>query len=105
MARAKHLTMGGMLVLLFVAVAVLPMVLKLVGFSVSGFSDMEVQRVPQPAEMRQSEYVPDRNTDYICRSPNDSGIPCPEGQFCDGTRQVCEKKTVPALGEIIGYFS
>lgn len=97
---------GAMLVLLGLIVAFVPMILRWLNFSVAGFGDMEVEAVPQPAAMRSSQYTPDANTSYLCRSPNDSGTPCPEGEFCDGTRQACEKKTVPSMmDQVVGYFS
>lgn len=98
--------MGAMLVLLGLIVAFVPMILRWLNYSVAGFDDMEVKAVPQPASMQASQYRPDANTDYLCRSPNDSGVPCPEGEFCDGTIQACQKKTMPSMiDQVVGYFS
>lgn len=103
--RSKQLTFGGMMVLLVVVIALLPVILKFISRSVSGFNDMEVAPVAGATALVANRYVPDPNTDYLCRSPNDSGVPCPEGQFCDGTRQACERKAVPAAGEVVGYYA
>jgi hypothetical protein len=103
--RSKPMTFGGMLVLLVVVIAFVPMLLKLLRGSVSGFDDMQVAPVAGATAMSAGRYVQDPNTDYLCRSPNDSGVPCPEGQFCDGTRQACERKSIPAQGEVVGYFA
>ena len=111
MAQAKPLTFGGMLVLLVVIVAFVPMILRLLRSSISGFQDIiddsQVARVPAGASMEASSYVPDRDTNYLCRSPEGSGIPCPEGTFCDGTKspQRCVSISAPGSGPISGYFS
>lgn len=101
------MSIASMLIVLVIVIALVPFALRILGVtSIAGFEDA-VAAVPQePAAMRASEYTPDSNTRYICRSPNESGVPCPEGQFCDGTRQVCEQKTVPsAMDQVVGYFS
>ena len=107
-----QLGLVAMIVLLVAVVALLPMVVRMLVRSVAGFEDSpaSVAAPPSvPATMgvgnELSRYVPDANTNYICRSPHDSGVPCPEGEFCDGTTQSCQKKTVSAMGEISGYFS
>jgi hypothetical protein len=99
------MSLASMLVVLVVVIAIVPFALRILGVtSIAGFQD-SVEAVPQQAAARSDSYTPDSNTRYICRSPNESGVPCPEGQFCDGTRQVCEQKTVPGMGEVVGYFS
>lgn len=111
MAHAKPLTFGGMLVLLVVIVAFLPVVLRLLRSSISGFEDImaesQVARVPAGASMEASSYVPDRDTNYLCRSPEGSGIPCPEGTFCDGTKspQRCVSISAPGSEPVSGYYS
>ena len=48
---------------------------------------------------------PDPNTNYLCRSPNENGQPCPEGMFCDGTTQSCIPNYVGGSVPSVGYFS
>jgi hypothetical protein len=75
---------------------------------ISGFEAAMQQAsvVNPPAIPPQMNYVPDKNTDYLCRSPNGSGVPCPEGTFCDGTQQTCVRKTIFDMpGDLLGYFS
>lgn len=102
MARKGTHQMGlvTMLIILVAIVAFVPWLLRILIRTVSGFEDSVPQVAASPVN-----YVPDQNTDYICRSPNSNGVPCPEGEFCDGTRQVCERKTVPSTESINGYFS
>jgi hypothetical protein len=107
MAHSKSLGIGAMLILLILAVTLLPMIVRYVNrmepHFVAGFrnymapldivDDSTDQGVTDiPAIGRSSKlpsWRPDLNTNYLCRSPNESGIPCPEGQFCDGTTQAC----------------
>ena len=105
--KSGQMGLVSMLILLVAVVAFVPWVLRLLVRTVSGFEDAPIQ-APQAAAMpasNQMNYVPDINTDYICRSPNNSGIPCPEGEFCDGTRQTCQKISAPATESVVGYFS
>lgn len=112
MARKTH-PMGllSMLVLLVAIIAIVPWILRTLIRTVSGFEDSPSSggpsmQVPSVSSMGSGmRYVPDRNTDYLCRSPNDNGVPCPEGEFCDGTTQSCQKKTVPSTSMITGYFA
>jgi len=104
-----------MVILLILAVTLLPMIVRYVnrmesgyldGFAmvpVSGFrdymtpldvvndsADQGVTDIPAIGRSSQlPSWRPDLNTNYLCRSPNESGTPCPEGQFCDGTTQAC----------------
>lgn len=68
--------------------------------SVSGFEDIAVPAVAASASLPVIK-------DYLCRSPNNNNIPCPEGTFCDGSRQVCEKRYIGAKDEesVVGYYS
>jgi hypothetical protein len=107
MARGKvHAGMGlvTMLVVLVVVVALVPMAVRLVLRSISGFEDAASNADPSTANVpsvagrknyADVDEIPDPNTNYLCRSPNMSGEPCPEGTFCDGTAspQVCRRKT------------
>ena len=108
MAHTKAMGIGAMLVLLFVSIAILPMIVRYVSrmepHFVSGFQDM-VRDVPSQASSSKSWRKTDANTDYMCRSPNDSGTPCPEGTFCDGTTQSCIKTYVGGEVPSVGYFS
>lgn len=125
MAHSKSMGIGAMVVLLIIAVTLLPMIVRYVNrmepHFVSGFSnymtpmDFEGNSTDQgvtdiPAIGRSSQlpsWRPDLNTNYLCRSPNESGVPCPEGQFCDGTTQGCVP--VYAGGDAnknwIGYYA
>ena len=79
-----------------VAVVVAAVLLRQSRPIISGFENSMQQAsvVNPPAIPPQMSYVPDKNTDYLCRSPNESGVPCPEGSFCDGTQQACVRKTI-----------
>jgi hypothetical protein len=96
-----------MLVLLVAAVALLPWAISLLVRSVAGFENEAAVPVPMVSNGNQMDmrYVPDANTNYICRSPNGSGVPCPEGEFCDGTTQSCQRITAPSTEQISGYFA
>lgn len=125
MARSKTMGIGAMFVLLVVAVVLLPMVVAYVGkmethFSISGFQNMSSNGGPSgpssadggvagiPAIGSASKlptWRPDPNTDYLCRSPNEDGQPCPEGYFCDGTTQTCVQTYVNEFNNPVGYYS
>lgn len=96
--------------MLVAVVAFLPWAVRLLVRSVSGFEDIshgtpvEVTRGGNGSGPSMN-YVPDRNTDYLCSTPNASGTPCPEGTFCNGVTQSCERKTVGGIANIVGYFS
>ena len=108
MAHTKAMGIGAMLVLLFVSIAILPMIVSYVSrmepHFVSGFQDM-VKDVPSQASSSKMWRKTDADTDYLCRSPNDSGIPCKEGTFCDGTTQSCIKTFIGGTEDPKGYFS
>ena len=109
--------LGAMLLFLVVAVTLLPMIVRFVGgmephFVVSGFQDMkaEQEQLRQPVQQHPSvpqlpSWRPDPATDYICRSPNGSDQPCPEGTFCDGSSQSCVPQFVGGDVPSVGYFS
>lgn len=122
MARSKSMGLGAMLVLLVLAVVLLPMVVRYVNrmenhFIVSGFQNMNessqengnndsVQDIPAiGSASKLPTWRPDPNTDYLCRSPNENGQPCPEGMFCDGTTQSCVPNYVGGAVPSLGYFS
>jgi len=116
MAHSKSMGIGSMFVLLVLAIVLLPMIVRYIDsrephFSLSGFQDIaqrysaEVSAVPSIGSFNNSSWRPDKNTDYICRSPNDNGQPCQEGQFCDGTTQSCVPNYVGGSGEVVGYYS
>jgi hypothetical protein len=116
MARVKAMGIGAMFILLVVVIIALPMFIKFVArmtgehYMISGFRDGpdgsdEVKNVPGAAAGgRLSTYRPDANTDYICRSPNESGTPCPEGTYCDGVDQSCKPIYVGGVAET-GYYA
>lgn len=125
MAHSKSMGIGAMVVLLIIAVTLLPMIVRYVnrmephfvaGFSnymtpmdlVGNSTDQGVTDIPAIGRTSQlPSWRPDLNTNYLCRSPNESGAPCPEGQFCDGTTQACVP--VYAGGDPnknwVGYFA
>lgn len=122
MARSKSMGIGAMFVLLVIAVVVLPMVVSYVGsmnthFAISGFQDMapvpsgpssdgQVAGIPAiGSASKLPTWRPDPNTDYLCRSPNEDGQPCPEGYFCDGTTQSCIPTYVGGPVPSTGYYS
>lgn len=125
MARSKAMGLGAMFVLLVVAVIVLPMIVRYIGgmeahFAISGFQDMAPQGTttgPSSADggvagvpaigsaSKLPTWRPDANTDYLCRSPNEDGQPCPEGYFCDGTTQACIPTYVGGPVPATGYYS
>ena len=105
--KSGQMGLVSMLILLVAVIAFLPWILRLLLRTVAGFEDAPIQPPQAAANSGNSmtRYVQDPNTDYICRSPNDSGVPCPEGEFCDGSRQVCQKISAPSTESISGYFS
>lgn len=118
MARSKAMGIGAMFVLLVVAVILLPIIVRYVDrmdvhYSISGFQNEEapapshngVASVPSAASSMSQNYVKDRNTDYMCRSPNDGGQPCPEGTFCDGATQSCVNSYIGGAVPDTGYFA
>lgn len=126
MARSKAMGIGAMLVLLVVAVIVLPIIVRYVNqmepHFVAGFKDMEEKPMPQPtvadqmndavsavptigASSQLPSWRPDSNTDYLCRSPNNGGQPCPEGTFCDGPTQTCISKYIGGAVPDTGYYA
>ncbi len=120
MARAKPMGLGAMFVLLVIVVVFLPIVVRYISgngphFAISGFQDMPegpssagngVAGVPAiGSASKLPTWRPDRNTDYLCRSPNEDGQPCPEGYFCDGTTQSCIPTYVGGPVPSTGYYS
>ena len=121
MARSKSMGIGAMFVLLVVSVVLLPIIVRYIEgievthFATQGFQDIAaadglaeggVSGVPAIGSASQlPKWRPDPNTNYLCRSPNEDGQPCPEGQFCDGTSQSCIPNYVGGEVPSIGYFS
>ena len=115
MVHAKAMGIGAMFVLLILAVVLLPMIVRYISkiepyFSISGFTNPAstvMYRVPAAAASAElPSWVPDKNTNYLCRSPNESGTPCEEGWFCDGTTQRCVKQFPDSDIDINnGYYS
>ncbi len=121
MTRTKSMGIGAMFVLLVVSVILLPMIVRFVGriethFAISGFQNMAsnepstadggVANIPAiGSASKLPTWRPDPNTDYLCRSPNEDGTPCPEGYFCDGTTQSCIPTYVGGPVPTVGYYS
>ena len=104
MSNPKAMCLGAMFVLLVVAVIFLPQFIAYIDRMepqfIAGFTNPSEQSMPHS-----TSYQPDRNTNYLCRSPNDNGSPCGEGMFCDGATQSCIKKTIFGQVPDVGYFS
>ena len=123
MVHSKSMGIGAMFVLLVVAVVLLPMVVRYISkvethFMISGFQNMGGMTTgPSSADggvagipaigsaSKLPSWRPDPNTDYLCRSPNEDGNPCPEGYFCDGTTQACIPIFVGGPVPTTGYYS
>jgi hypothetical protein len=113
MAKGKSQALGitAMIVVLVVVVALSATVMRYIFRSMSGFEDVKVDAPIQALTgVRASDVqlnYPDPNTGYYCRSPNGSGVPCPEGQFCDGPTQSCLPTFVDNTRNGIrdGYYS
>jgi hypothetical protein len=107
MNHSKAMGLGAMLLFLVAAVVLLPIVVRFIDkmepHYVSGFQDFAVPTIPKQGG--DSTYRPDRNTDYLCSSPNGSGQSCPEGTFCDGSSQQCVSTYVGGEVPDTGYFS
>jgi hypothetical protein len=111
MVHPKAMGIGAMFVLLILAVVLLPMIVRYIGknepyFSISGFTNQVSYTIPSTVSSSQpSYYVPDPNTNYICRSPKDSGYtPCKEGTFCDGPSNLCVDLSPPSDIDISNGF-
>lgn len=113
MAKGKSQHMG---VLTLFIVLIVVIVLSTVGMryimrAISGFEDVTVpSTLPPSGSGLASDQTPspDRNTAYLCRSPNGSGQPCPDNMFCDGTKQQCVPKALFMTDNshpLPGYFS
>ena len=120
MARSKSMGLGAMFVLLVVVIIALPFVMRIIGniagphYMISGFENPGAASTANggvqdvPAIGRASKlptWRPDANTDYLCRSPNEDGMPCPEGQFCDGLDQRCKPVYVGGAVPNTGYYA
>jgi hypothetical protein len=86
-------------VVLIVVVAFSTVILRYLFRATSGFTDL--------AGITNSNQTPvqDPNTAYLCNSPNGSGQPCGESEFCDGTSQRCVKKNIGGAVPDTGYFA
>ena len=98
--KSKNMGVLALFVVLIVVVALSTVLLRYLFRVTSGFTDL--------SGITSSNQTPvqDPNTAYLCNSPNGNGVPCEEGQFCDGTTQRCVKKT--AFGGQVpdeGYYS
>jgi hypothetical protein len=117
MVNAKAMGIGSMFIFLILSVVLLPMIVRYIGmnepyFSISGFTNLptanaQLYKVPEiAASAGLPTWRPDPNTNYLCRSPNQSGTPCEEGSFCDGTSQRCVKQFPKSnINLNHGYFS
>ena len=98
--KSKNMGIVALFVVLIVVVALSTVLLRYLFRVTSGFTDL--------SGISSSNQTPiqDPNTAYLCNSPNGNGVPCKEGEFCDGTTQRCVNKT--AFGGQVpeeGYYS
>lgn len=109
MARGSKVHGHGLVyfLIVLVVVVIIALLIRPALRMVSGFEDSPQASVNNlPNVPVQTQYVPDKNTDYLCRAPNNDGVPCPEGTFCDGTSQSCVRKTIFDMpADLLGYFS
>lgn len=121
--KSKTLSLGAMAILLVLVVAVLPLFIRFVSamephYVISGFQDIRAAEAASSQHVNQVQsnaslgetaalpvWRPDPNTDYVCRSPNGSDQPCPEGTFCDGPTQSCISKYVGGPVPTEGYYA
>ena len=104
MARIKSKNMGiiALFVVLIVVVVFSTVLMRYLFRTTSGFMNpLDLSGIMSSNQTP----VQDPNTAYLCNSPNGSGVPCGEGEFCDGTSQRCVNKTVPGPVPDTGYFA
>ncbi len=107
MARVKPMGTGALVIVFLAVIVAVPIVLHFLRrTSIAGFEDVTPPAGPaRSSNGRLGTNVPDPNTNYLCDSPGNSGIPCPEGQFCDGTTQSCQPKYVGGAVPSTGYYA
>lgn len=112
--RSKSMGIGAMFVLFVAVVVLLPMFVRFVSrmtgehYIISGFRDGPDDQVAMSSTgvaAKLPTWRPDHNTDYLCRSPNEDGNPCPEGTFCDGVDQSCKPLYVGGPVPDMGYYA
>jgi len=111
--HGNHMGIVSLFIVLIVVVALSTVIMRSIMSSMSGFED---------APASQSMAALTTSTGYdgqtprtmggmistFCRSPNGSGEPCDDANFCDGTTQSCVKKAMfgnSSLPDVDGYFS
>lgn len=124
MAHSKAMGIGAMFIVLVVAIVILPIIVKYLNrmethYSISGFQNQQAHQEQdsqnkQPEGMQSPQiplmpsaqtYVPDANTDYLCRAPHGGSEPCPEGTFCDGLTQSCIPNYMGGAVPDQGYYA
>lgn len=100
MNRTKSMGIGSMFVVLVVAVVLLPMIVGYIDKLEPHFAGFENEEVTVPSI---PPTLHNSNTKYLCRSPNDSGVPCKEGDFCDADTQACITNYPHGFDAISGY--
>ena len=113
---AKGRTQMGIMslfIVLIVVVALSTVIMRSIMKSMSGFEDAPASQ-SMAALTTSSGYdgqtPPTMNgmISPLCRSPNGSGQPCDDANFCDGTTQTCVKKAMfgsSELNGVDGYYS
>ena len=125
MVHPRAMGIGAMFILLVIAIVILPILVRYLTrmethYSISGFQNAQAQQAQQAQQSQQAQhtqqvptissamsqtYVPDANTDYMCRAPHGGSEPCPEGTFCDGLTQACIPNYIGGSVPDTGYYA
>jgi hypothetical protein len=113
---AKGRTQMGIMTLfivLIIVVALSTVIMRSIMSSINGFEDAPAAQ--SQAELNSSSgyngQIPPSMNGMVsprCRSPNGSGQPCDDANFCDGATQTCMKKAMfgsSDLNAVDGYVS
>lgn len=118
---AKGRTQMGIMslfIVLIVVVALSTVIMRSIMSSINGFEDAPAAQNMAAQSMAalttssgyDGQTPPTMNgmISPLCRSPNGSGQPCDDANFCDGTTQTCVKKAMfgsSDLNGVDGYYS
>ena len=113
---AKGRTQMGIMslfIVLIIVVALSTVIMRSIMSSINGFENAPASQ--SMAELTTSsgydgQTPPSMNgmVSSLCRSPNGSGQPCDDANFCDGSSQSCVKKAMfgsSDLNGVDGYYS
>lgn len=113
---AKGRTQMGIMslfIVLIIVVALSTVIMRSIMSSINGFEDAPAAQsmaALTTASGYDGQTPPTMNgmISPLCRSPNGSGQPCDDANFCDGTTQACVKKAMfgsSDLNGVDGYYS